>query len=307
MRQSTDTILMVKPSHFRKNEDTAVNNYFQTEEDTANNTQELALTEFNAFVEALENNGIRVIVVQDSGELDTPDSIFPNNVISFHGSKAVLYPMFAENRRRERKLNVLGELQKLRIEFERIIDYSIYEEQQLFLEGTGVLVLDRVNKIAYCSLSPRATQTLVDRFCEDLGYKSLVFEALQNVDGEPLPIYHTNVMMAIADQFAVICLDSIKDKNQRELVEESLRSSGREIMAITEDQMNHFCGNILALRSKNGEQSLIVMSEQAFKHFTEKQKEQLSEYGDIVQSPLYTIEKYGGGSARCMIAEIFQA
>lgn len=298
---------MVRPSHFRKNEDTAVNNYFQTGEDTANNTQELALTEFNAMVQRLANSDVQVIVVEDTGKFDTPDSIFPNNVISFHGSKAVLYPMYAENRRLERNLNVLGILQKAGFSYDQIVDYSIYEDQHQYLESTGVLVLDRINGIAYCSLSPRASPALVQRFCEDLHYEAVVFEAFQQVDGDPLPIYHTNVMMALGTAFAVICLDSIREVSHRKAVQQALEDSGREIIEITEEQMDHFCGNILELRSKTEGEPLIVMSEQAYKHFTDAQKEKMAAYGELVNTPLYTIEKYGGGSARCMIAEIFYA
>ncbi|WP_166332772.1 citrulline utilization hydrolase CtlX [Sphingobacterium chungjuense] len=307
MKQTTDTILMVRPSQFRKNEDTAVNNYFQTAEDTQDNTQQLALAEFNAMAQLLQNNDVRVITVEDSGQWDTPDSIFPNNVISFHGSKAVLYPMYAENRRLERNLNVLGALQKEGLPYDQIIDYSIYEDQHYYLEGTGVLVLDRINGVAYCSLSPRANPALVDRFCEDLHYKAVVFEAFQEVDGDPLPIYHTNVMMAVGKTFAVICLDSIRDSEQRKKVQQALEDSGREIVEISEEQMNHFCGNILELRTKTEGDPLIVMSEQAYKHFTDAQKEKLAAHGELLHTPLYTIEKYGGGSARCMIAEIFLA
>ncbi|MCL7988391.1 arginine deiminase-related protein [Sphingobacterium sp. lm-10] len=305
MRQTTDTILMVRPSQFRKNEDTAVNNFFQTGEDTANNTQELALAEFNTMAQLLESKDVQVIVVEDSGQFDTPDSIFPNNVISFHGTKAVLYPMYAENRRLERNLNVLGALQKAGFSYDQIIDYSIYEDQHQYLESTGVLILDRINATVYCSLSPRANPILVQRFCEDLHYQAVVFEAFQQVDGDSLPIYHTNVMMSLGTTFAVICIDSITDEAQRKVVQQALKDSGREIITISEEQMNHFCGNILELRTKTDGDPLIVMSEQAYKHFTDEQKKKLATHGELVQTPLYTIEKYGGGSARCMIAEIF--
>lgn len=304
MRQTTDTVVMVRPSHFRKNEDTAVNNYFQTEEDSTGKTQVLALAEFNALVKELETHGMRVVVVPDEGKFDTPDSIFPNNVISFGGDKAILYPMFAPNRREERKLNVLGVLQQHGISFDKVIDYSIYEDQDLFLEGTGVLILDKPNRLAYCSLSPRADEELVHLFCEDFGYTPVIFEAYQTVDEQQLSIYHTNVMMALGTHFCVVCLESILDAAQREKVKSTLERTGKTIVPISEEQMNHFCGNILELKPKDGE-SLIVMSEQAFKHFTDGQKTVLSSFGKIVHSPLYTIEKFGGGSARCMIAEVF--
>lgn len=296
--------MMVRPFQFRKNEDTAINNYFQTEENSTPRTQELALAEFNALVKALESHGIRVVVVPDEGKYDTPDSIFPNNMISFDGKKAMLYPMFAPNRREERKLNVLGVLQKEGINFEKVIDYAIYEDQDLFLEGTGVLILDRPNRLAYCSLSPRADEQLVYLFCEDFGFKPVIFEAYQRVEEQHLSIYHTNVMMALGTQFCVICLDSIIDPHQRQAVKFNLERTEKTVIAITEEQMSHFCGNILELKSKDNK-ALIVMSEQAYKYFTSEQKGILSSFGKIVHSPLYTIEKYGGGSARCMIAEVF--
>ncbi|MGN0002753.1 MAG: citrulline utilization hydrolase CtlX [Sphingobacterium composti] len=304
MAQSTNTILMVRPATFRANEETAVNNYFQDTQTENNNTTLLAQAEFDNAVKNLEAAGVKVIVLKDSGRFDTPDSIFPNNVISFHDDKAILYPMFAPNRRREIFLNHLGELEKQGIHFKNLKDYSLYTEQNLFLEGTGVLILDRENKIVYCSISVRADEKLVALFCEDNGYKPVIFHATQTLDTQRLPIYHTNVAMALGTEFCVICLDSIINKDEKSRIISSLEQTEKQIIMITEDQMNHFCGNILELKCKDGD-ILIAMSEQAYNAFTDEQKNQLQQFGTIINTPLYTIEKYGGGSMRCMIAEVF--
>lgn len=304
MHQSTNTILMVRPIAFRANEETAVNNYFQDTDTISKNTNSLAQAEFDNAVKTLESAGVQVVVLEDSGRFDTPDSIFPNNVISFHGDKAILYPMFAANRQREIFLNHIGELEKQGIQFKHIKDYSIYTEQQLYLEGTGVLILDRVHNIVYCSLSVRADEKLVALFCEDNGYKPIIFHATQTVETERLPIYHTNVAMALGTSFCVICLDSILSEDEKNRIIKSLEDTGKEIIAISEAQMHQFCGNILELKNKDNK-ALIVMSEQAYKAFSEKQLDKLATFGKIIYSPIYTIEKFGGGSMRCMIAEVF--
>lgn len=304
MNQSTDTVLMVKPSSFRANEQTAVNNYFQDTDSYNPNTNTIAQAEFENLVQTLDINGIRVIVIEDNGKYDTPDSLFPNNVISFHDDKAILYPMFAPNRQRELFLNHLGELEKQGLSFKTLKDYSIYADQDLFLEGTGVLILDRINKVVYCSLSERAHIELLEVFCEDNHYKSVIFHATQQVDDLRLPIYHSNVMMALGTDFCVISLDSIQDLDERDALTQSLQNTNKTIIEISEEQAYHFCGNILELRNKDNE-TLIVMSEQAFKSFSEEQIKQLEEFGKIIHTPIYTIEKYGGGSVRCMIAEVF--
>ncbi|MCA5006587.1 citrulline utilization hydrolase CtlX [Sphingobacterium bovistauri] len=304
MAQSTNCILMVRPASFRSNEETAVNNYFQDTDAVDKNTNFLAQAEFDNAVKTLQLEGVQVIVLEDSGKYDTPDSIFPNNIISFHGDKAILYPMFAHNRQREIFLNHLGVLEKNDIHFKTLKDYSIYTEQEIYLEGTGVLILDRENKIAYCSISERANQELLSIFCEDNQYKPVVFHATQNLGEERLPIYHTNVMMALGTNFSVICLDTIQDNEEKQTVIESLTSTNKTIIPISEHQMNHFCGNILELKDKD-RNIIIVMSEQAHKAFSDEQIDQLENFGRIVQIPLYTIEKYGGGSMRCMIAEVF--
>ena len=304
MAQSTNCILMVRPADFRANEQTAVNNYFQDTETVQRNTDILARAEFDQAVKTIRAAGVKVIMVEDSGKYDTPDSIFPNNVISFHDDLAILYPMFAHNRRREIFLNHLGTLEKNGIHFKNVKDYSIYAEQESYLEGTGVLILDRTLRIAYCSLSDRAHETLVQLFCEDNNYKPIIFHATQQVEQQRLPIYHTNVMMGLGTHFCVICLDSIIDKNEKDLLVSSLSNSGKTIIKISQAQMHQFCGNILELKNMDNE-TLIVMSDQAFKAFSREQINQLSSFGRIVHTPLYTIEKFGGGSMRCMIAEVF--
>lgn len=302
--QTTDTILLVRPTAFRRNEETSVNNHFQQKGNQIN-VQELALAEFDNFVDLLETHGIRTIVVQNDAKLDTPDSIFPNNVISFHqGQTAILYPMFAPNRREERNLNYLGVLSKAGLNFEKLKDYSIYEESGMYLESTGVLVLDRVHKIAYCSLSERAHPQLIALWCEEIGYRPVIFEALHHVDGKMLPIYHTNVMLAIGTNFSIICWDSIPNAEHREMLQKCFEKTNKTVISISEEQLNHFAGNILEVHSKDGE-PIICMSTQAFESYTEKQIDLLEQFGKIIHAPMYTIEKYGGGSVRCMMAEVF--
>lgn len=302
--QATDTILLVRPTAFRRNEETAVNNHFQQEGKQVN-VQEIALAEFDNFVVLLETHGIRTIVVQNDAELDTPDSIFPNNVISFHqGATAILYPMFAPNRREERNLNYLGLLSKAGLNFEKLKDYSIYEEHGMYLESTGVLVLDRIHKIAYCSLSERAHPQLVQLWCEEIGYRPVIFEAVHQVDGKMLPIYHTNVMLSVGTNFSVICWDSIPNSEHRKLLQKCFEETNKTVIPISIDQLNYFTANILEIRSTDGE-SIICMSSQAFESYTEEQINLLEQFGKIIHAPIYTIEKYGGGSMRCMMAEVF--
>ncbi len=304
--QITNAILMVRPVRFRMNEETAVNNYFQ--EDLAIKNQTInarAQEEFDGFVEVLREKGVQVIVVDDIAERDTPDSIFPNNWISFHANGTVgLYPMFAENRRRERREDILDRLEEEGFEITSVIDYTSAEEEGLFLEGTGSIAMDRVNQKAYCALSPRAHEELIIEFCEDLECTPVIFTANQSVNGERLPIYHTNVMMCIADKFAVICLDSIDDKKERKNVQNHLKQDGKEIIAISEEQVHHFAGNMLQVMGAE-DKKYLVMSTAAYKSLTSDQLKKLQSYCEIIHSPLDTIETCGGGSARCMMAEIF--
>lgn len=306
MAQTTNSILMIRPVNFRMNEETAVNNYFQEELDLKNSEiNAKAQQEFDDFVDKLESVGVHVIVVDDIKEQDTPDSIFPNNWVSFHENGNVgLYPMFAENRRRERREDILERLEEEGFQIEQIYDYTSAEDEDLFLEGTGSLLLDRINSKAYCALSPRADEDLFIEFCEDFEYFPVIFTANQTVNGERLPIYHTNVMMCLAEKFAVICLDTIDDKKERKNVIKHLKADGKEVIAISEAQMHQFAGNMLQVRGHN-DQRYLVMSKAAHDSLTEAQIAQIENYCPILSSSLETIETCGGGSARCMMAEVF--
>ncbi|MFK7833856.1 MAG: citrulline utilization hydrolase CtlX [Winogradskyella sp.] len=306
MQQTTNTILMIRPVNFRMNEQTAINNYFQEDLDLKNaEINAKAQEEFDAFVTKLQAVGIKVIVEQDDKLNDTPDSIFPNNWVSFHSNGDVAkYPMFAENRRRERRDEVFIRLEAEGFKIENIIDYTAAEHEGVFLEGTGSILMDRENRKAYCALSARADEELFIEFCEDFEYSPVIFTANQTVDGKRLPIYHTNVMMCLAENFAVICLDTIDDKKERKNVVKHLKQDGKEIISITEAQMHQFAGNMLQLRGENN-QRYLVMSEAAHNSLTPNQIAAIEKHCAILSSSLATIETCGGGSARCMMAEVF--
>ena len=307
MQQTTNTILMIRPINFRMNEQTAVNNYYQKVMDglLPETVNAKAQKEFDAYVEKLRGIGVNVVVINDTNDFDTPDSIFPNNWISFHENGTVgLYPMFAENRRHERREDVLEDLEALGFVIKNIVDYTSAEEETVFLEGTGSLLLDRVNSIAYCALSPRADEDLFIEFCEDFEYTPVVFTANQTVNGKREAIYHTNVMMCLAETFAVICLESIDDKKERKNVIKHLKDTGKEIIDISEEQVNNFAGNMLQVKGKDDKRYLI-MSQAAYKSLTQAQITTLEKHCDILSSSLDTIEACGGGSARCMMAEVF--
>lgn len=298
--QTTSHLLMIKPVAFDFNAETAVNNAFQ-QQGSNDQAQEKAEAEFDGFVQKLTAAGIDVTVVQDTPIPHTPDSIFPNNWISFHhDGSIVLYPMFAENRRAERKQNVFDTIQK-KFSIKHTIDFTEREHQHRFLEGTGSMVLDRDNRIAYACISPRTEKTLFEEWCVQLGYKPCSFHSVDENGGE---IYHTNVMMCVADQYVVICLDSIPDTAERNLVTYTIEKSGKEIIDISYSQMNHFAGNMLQVKNKKGEK-IVVMSSQAYKSLTKEQINEIESYNRIIHSDLTTIETNGGGSARCMMAEIF--
>ena len=304
--QITDTILMIRPVNFRMNEQTAVNNYFQEDLDLKNAAiNQKAQEEFDAFVKVLRDKGINVIVVDDTPEPNTPDSIFPNNWISFHADgTVVLYPMFAENRRNERRGDILDILEEKGFQIENIVDYTSAEEEEVFLESTGSMILDRVNEKAYCALSERASEELFIEFCEDFEFTPIVFSANQSVDGERKPIYHTNVMMCLAETFAVICLDAIDDKKERKNVLNHLKQDGKAVIAITEAQMHHFAGNMVQVVGTS-EKRYLVMSSAAYGSLTKDQIDKIEQNCEILHSDLETIETCGGGSARCMMAEVF--
>lgn len=291
---------MIKPVSFEFNAETAVNNAFQVK-GKDDNAQQKALQEFENFIELLESHNISVTVITDTPVPHTPDSIFPNNWISFHPHHTIcLYPMFAVNRRLERKPGVLKQLQQ-QFTVRKIIDFSDYEKQSLFLEGTGSMVLDRDNLIAYACLSARTNMEVLSAFCETLKFTPVVFHAS---DQSGKPIYHTNVMMCIADAFSVICLDSITDPKEKTDVMQAIVKSGKELIDISRDQMNAFAGNMLQVKNREGK-AFLVMSSQAFHSLSDAQVKQLETYNQIIHAPLDTIETNGGGSARCMIAEVF--
>ena len=307
MNQTTNSILMIRPVAFRMNEQTAVNNYYQKVIDglLPATVNAKAQQEFDAFVAKLEAVGIEVIVVDDTIHPDTPDSIFPNNWSSFHENGDIaLFPMFAENRRLERREDILDLLEEKGFVIDNIMDYTSAEEDNFFLEGTGSLLLDRENGKAYCALSPRADEELFIEFCEDFDLNPIIFEAFQTVNGERKLIYHTNVMLCIGETFAVICADAIDDKKERKMVVDSLNGDDKEVIYITEEQVNNFAGNMLEVKGAN-DRRYLVMSSAAHKSLTKKQIAQLEEHVTILSANLDTIEACGGGSARCMMAEIF--
>ena len=306
MQQITNTLLMIRPVAYRMNEQTAVNNYFQQNMSLSNHEiNEKAQKEFDDFVTKLREIGVQVIVEDDVLALETPDSIFPNNWVSFHENGDVgLYPMFAENRRRERREEILIRLEKEGFRIESLIDYTTAEEEGLFLEGTGSLILDRVHQKAYCALSPRADEDLVIEFCEDFEFTPVIFNAIQTVNGERLPIYHTNVLMALGEDIAIVCLNSIDSKSEKKMVIQNLKGDGKEIVKISESQMQQFAGNMLQVKGAN-DQKYMVMSSAAYGSLSPDQIAIIEKHSPIIHSDLTTIETCGGGSARCMMAEVF--
>ncbi len=298
--QTTSHILMIKPVAFDFNAETAVNNAFQ-QQGSNDNAQQKAEAEFDGFVQKLIAAGVDVTVVQDTAEPHTPDSIFPNNWISFHrDGSIVLYPMYAINRRAERKQHVLDAINS-KFEVKNKIDFTSKENKDHFLEGTGSMVLDRDNHIAYACLSPRTDKTVFEEWCRRMNYKPCSFFSVDENGGE---IYHTNVMMCVADEYVVICLDSIRDAAERDSVVDTITRSGKKIIKISYQQMNQFAGNMLQVQNNNG-QRYLVMSSQAYHSLTEEQVKELESYNPIIHSDLTTIETNGGGSARCMMAEVF--
>lgn len=297
---------MIRPINFRKNEQTAVNNFFQEDLELQNaEINKKAQEEFDTYVFKLKSFGIHVVVISDSDKFDTPDSIFPNNWISFHSDGTVaLYPMFAENRRLERREDILETLEEKGFRIDNIVDYTSAEDEDIFLEGTGSIILDRVNRKAYCALSARADEDLFIEFCEDFEYTPVVFVANQTVENKREPIYHTNVMMCIAETFSVICLDTIDDKAERKNVINHLKEDGKQIIEISEEQMHHFAGNMLQVLGEN-DQLFLVMSQSAYDCLTQSQIAKINNHCKIISSSLETIETCGGGSARCMMAEVF--
>lgn len=302
MQNKSTKLLMIRPIKFGYNLQTAGSNSFQQEMDMedAEAIQTKALQEFDAFSNLLKSKEIELIIFDDTLEPHTPDSIFPNNWISVHeNNELVIYPMLAENRRLERRQDIISEFKKLDT---LVIDLTKFENKKMYLEGTGSIVFDYEHKIAYANSSQRTDKLLFEQLSKQLGFESILFKA---VDKNGNDIYHTNVLMCIGNGFAVICQECIPDKKELEKIIDSLKFTKHEIISITYEQMNSFAGNMYQVNNSKGE-SFIVMSEQAFKSLNASQIKQMEQYGTLLYSPLYTIEKYGGGSARCMIAEIKQ-
>lgn len=299
LQQTTSTVLMVRPANFYLNQETAVNNVFQTNT-TVDNLNQKVLKEFDDFAALLKMNGVEVIIHQDTLEPSTPDSIFPNNWISMHQSNTILlYPMFAENRRLERNKGII-ELIQASYSIRSIKDYSAEEQKNRIVEGTGSLIFDHPNRLAYACRSARTDASLAQEITNELGYRLIIFDA---VDASGFPIYHTNVMMCVTKESVIICLESIPENDRQRLVDE-VNHSGKELVEITLDQMNHFAGNMLQLSSITGE-NILVMSTQAYLSLNAHQLESLEMHNKIVHANLDHIEKIGGGSARCMLAEVF--
>ena len=305
MPQSTNSILMIRPINFGYNKETAKDNHYQIKDSIIKNSNESAQKEFDNMVMNLKQNGISVHVFQDDKNDDTPDSIFPNNWVSFHENGDVgLYPMYAKNRRLERRPEVLEFLENEGFTISNVVDYSSAESENKFLEGTGSMILDRENRVAYCSISNRSNEDLFIEFCEDFEFTPALFNSYQSVGNKRLPIYHTNVMMCVASDYAIVCLDCIDDKKQRKNVSNFINNTGKKLIEISENQVESFAGNMLELLNDKGE-SILVMSSSAEDSLNENQKNIIKKYSRIVSSDINTIEACGGGSARCMMAEIF--
>lgn len=294
---------MVRPANFGFNPETADNNTFQKNDPslTINTIKEKAIQEFDAFVEQLIAHGIQVTVIPDTATPIKTDAVFPNNWISFHEDGLLItYPMFSKNRRLERRPDIIETFSKS-YSIKNHIRLEKWESTLQYLEGTGSIIIDRVHKIAYASLSIRTDEKLFEDYCQFMKYKKVVF---QSVDADGIPIYHTNVMMTLGTDFVIICMESIPDPIEKEQLRSLFTATNKKIIDITLDQMAHFAGNMLQVKNTEG-LSYLVMSSQAFHSLRKDQIQEIESYTNILHSDLRTIETYGGGSARCMIAEVF--
>ena len=294
---------MVRPANFGFNEETAASNAFQSKDDQLNaaTASKKAIAEFDAFVEKLRSKGINIIVAEDTVNPVKPDAVFPNNWVTFHQNGTIItYPMLSKTRRKERRDDIIENLMADYF-IGKKIELESYEEDEIILEGTGSLILDRANRLAYACLSPRTSPELLNRFCEIADYEPVAFHS---VDGNGQEIYHTNVMMALGETFVVICLDTVQDESERGLLLQKFKETQKELVEITYDQMMHFAGNMLQVRNEKGA-TFLVMSEQAFQSLRKDQIAQIEKHTKILYSPIPTIETLGGGSVRCMMAEVF--
>lgn len=301
MMQAAAKIMMVRPANFGYDPLTAKTNSFQQTEgaDQKHNIQQAAIDEFNSAVNTLRTKGVEVVVIDDTDEPKKPNAVFPNNWVSFHNGRVILYPMLAENRRWERRIDLLDQLVDEGVPVNEVIDISKYEEDNKFLESTGSVVIDYEHDLAYACLSSRTDRDVLDKLCEINGYEPVLFESFNN---EGLAVYHTNVVMCLASKYAVICAESIKP-DQRFDVIRTLEETGHEVVEITMDQMYAFAGNMLEVLDSEGK-SILVMSQTAYDSLSEHQIQSLSKYSAIQTVSIPTIEKYGGGSVRCMMCRV---
>ena len=307
----TDTLLLIEPNHFTANPDTLATNFYQKKVTEKIDTQKLAKQEFDLLVSQLQKNDIRTIVLpakrKDKKEVITPDALFPNNWISFHSDthkKAILYPMLGQNRRSERRNDAIEEVQKLGFDINEVVDFTEFENENSFLEGTGSLVLDRKNRMSYACLSERTHKELIYLFCEKMDYESVFFYSEQKTNQGWKPIYHTNVMLSIGENIAVVCLESIRDEVERNYLIQKLGEAGKQIVEISLQQKQNFAGNMLQVKNTKNEK-FWIMSQAAHNILSSNQLEILEKESKIISSPIPTIEKYGGGSVRCMLCEVF--
>jgi len=303
LSQAAPAVMMIRPVRFCYNEQTAVDNAFMNNTHLdSKSSQEKALKEFNAYVDKLESKGVKVLCFEDTYEPHTPDSIFCNNWLSFHeDGTLILYPMKAENRRVERRMDIIEDIQKVHgFKVKEQIDFSGCEEEGIFLEGTGSIIFDYINKIAYACISQRTDKDLLDKVCKKIGFTAHTFHS---VDTNGQEIYHTNVMMCLSERYAMVCLQSIRDETEKENLIRSLTETGHEIVPLTYQQIENFSGNALEVCNDKGEKFLIV-SKSGYDSLTEEQKAVIEQSDEILPMPLETIETIGGGSARCMIADV---
>ena len=305
--QITSDLIMIRPKHFNYNVETAKDNYFQKKEINISTTtiQKKVRDEFNSLVEIIKKEKIKINIFEDKKNIKTTDSVFPNNWISFHeDGKIIIYPMFSENRRKEKRKDIIDTLKNKGYKINEIIDLSKYENENKFLEGTGSMILDRQNRICYAAISSRTSKDVLNYFCKKNNYKPISFKAYQTYKKNRKLIYHTNVMMCIGEQYAIVCLASIDNENEKKSLKKSLIKTNKIIIEITEEQCQNFVGNMLQVKNIKNEKFLI-MSSRAFKSLTNNQRKILETYNKLLHSELQLIEKLGGGGARCMIAENF--